>query len=95
VTNFVLPIININKRLDTPGGMLLIPKDLFIPKWNGCLEHAPASEKASRDKHLIYCAETLEEEFRSWPLKIAYRARDLKLISDIECRQYFSNRIPL
>lgn len=74
---------------------VLIPKDLFIPKWKDCLEHAPASDKGSRDRHLLYCAEKLEEEFRSWPLKIAYRARDLNLMTDLECKQYFSNRIPL
>lgn len=74
---------------------ILIPKDSFIPKWKECFENAPADEKVSRDKHLIFCSENLEPTFRSWPLKIAYRACDLKLITDEECKNFFSDRIPM
>jgi hypothetical protein len=74
---------------------ILIPKNLIIPKWNDCLNNAPPEYKTAKDRHLIYCAERLESEFRSTPLKIAYRARDLKLIVEADCTHYFSNRIPI
>jgi Zn-dependent peptidase ImmA (M78 family) len=74
---------------------ILLPKAMFIKKFNAHLENAPAEIKTLRDKHLIHCAEKLEFDFDVWRLKAAYRARDLNLITDEECRKFFSDRIPM
>lgn len=74
---------------------ILFPKPIFTQKFNDHLTNAPAEAKTARDRHLIYCAGKLEFDFEVWPLKAAYRARDLKLITEEESRKYFSDRIPM
>ena len=72
-----------------------IPRDELELRWKECFDKAPPTEKAAHDRHLIYCAETLESSFRFSPLKIAYRARDIALISQEDCKKCFSDRIPM
>jgi len=72
---------------------LLMPKREFAKRWEVHFNSAPEDKRHSADMRLIYCAEVLENEFRLWPLLIAYRARDLKIISEDECSTCFSSRI--
>jgi Zn-dependent peptidase ImmA (M78 family) len=74
---------------------VLFPKGLFIERFNKHSANAPNELKAARDKFLIYVASKLESDFQVWPLKVAYRARDLELITDQECRKYFSDRLTM
>jgi Zn-dependent peptidase ImmA (M78 family) len=72
---------------------ILFPKEKFKARFNSHLENAPADAAWERGRLLRYCAERLENDFQVWSLLVAYRARDLKLISDEECREHFSNRL--
>jgi len=74
---------------------VLFPKTIFIAKFQKHLDEAPEASKERRDKHLNYCVTKLECDFSVWPLKAAYRARDLDLITDAECRKFFSDRVPM
>jgi hypothetical protein len=74
---------------------ILMPKAEFVPLWEKTFGEAPAAVKTHRGKHLIFCAGELEKKFACWPLKIAYRAQELGIITSQESMDYFSNRIPL
>lgn len=74
---------------------VLIPKDSLIPLWREHFENAPAGVRHAEDCRLIHCAESLESFFVVWPLTIAYRARDVDLITDGQCRSYFSDRLAI
>ncbi|HEV2456311.1 MAG TPA: ImmA/IrrE family metallo-endopeptidase, partial [Verrucomicrobiae bacterium] len=74
---------------------ILIARDIFAERWKEFFEKAPPAHKATREKNLIFCGESLEAVFRCSPLTIAYRARDVGLISPDECKKCFSDRIPM
>jgi Zn-dependent peptidase ImmA (M78 family) len=67
---------------------VLIPADSMVSQWNTHFDNAPEEARQAEDCRLIHCAESLESVFVVWPLTIAYRARDLKLITDGQCRSY-------
>ena len=72
---------------------VLMPKTEFAKRWEHHFNNAPTEKRHSTEMRLIHCAEALENEFRLWPLIIAYRARDLKIISREECGICFSGKI--
>jgi Zn-dependent peptidase ImmA (M78 family) len=74
---------------------VLFPRQLFITHFNKYSREAPRDVAADRGELLRYCARSLETDFQVWDLQVAYRARDLGLISPEECRNHFSNRLPL
>jgi Zn-dependent peptidase ImmA (M78 family) len=74
---------------------LLFPKEKFEARFKYHFEDAPPEATWQRGPHLRYCAERLENDFQVWSLMVAYRARDLKLISDEECREHFSDKLPM
>jgi Zn-dependent peptidase ImmA (M78 family) len=70
---------------------ILFPKQMFIQRFNQCMT------AGSTDKGILLraCADKLEHAFHVWSLAVAYRARDLGLITDAECRKHFSDRLAL
>jgi len=74
---------------------ILLPREKFSSRFNACFQFNPSDGAANKDKLLRHCADQLEHDFHVWSLSIAYRARDLRLITVDECRRNFSNRIPM
>ncbi len=72
---------------------VLMPEDIFPQLWKQSFDNTPAAKCVVETDHYIYCVDALEQQFEVWPLTIAYRARDLTLITDAQCREHFSNRI--
>jgi Zn-dependent peptidase ImmA (M78 family) len=71
---------------------VLFPAEMFRDRFSHHLQNAPQGMTSHGDR-LRYCAQLLETDFHVWDLQAAYRARDLGLITEAECRREFSERL--